>query len=56
MFKSTLFPNTRSLLQKHRANLSIDSEGLEGDAEMELNEDMEERGEWEDEQKEIAAG
>ncbi|KAA8566899.1 hypothetical protein EYC84_009996 [Monilinia fructicola] len=33
-----------------------DSEGLEGDGEMELNEEMEERGEWEDEQEEIAAG
>ncbi|RDL42144.1 Uncharacterized protein BP5553_02123 [Venustampulla echinocandica] len=33
-----------------------DSEGLEGDGEMELNEDMDERGEWEDEEEEIAAG
>lgn len=33
-----------------------DSEGLEGDGETELNEEMEERGEWEDEQEEIAAG
>ncbi|RAL63841.1 hypothetical protein DID88_003484 [Monilinia fructigena] len=33
-----------------------DSEGLEGDGEMELNEEMEEKGEWEDEQEEIAAG
>jgi ribosome biogenesis protein SSF1/2 len=33
-----------------------DSEGLEGDAEMELNEEMEARGEWEDEEEEIAAG
>merc|ERR1712098_274280 len=33
-----------------------DSEGLEGDGEMELNEEMEERGEWEDEAEEIAAG
>ena len=33
-----------------------DSEGLEGDAEMELNEDMDERGEWQDEEEEIAAG
>ena len=33
-----------------------DSEGLEGDGEMELNEEMEERGEWEDEEEEIAAG
>merc|ERR1712144_105421 len=31
-----------------------DSEGLEGDGEMELNEEMEERGEWEDEAEEIA--
>ncbi|RDW89274.1 hypothetical protein BP6252_01306 [Coleophoma cylindrospora] len=33
-----------------------DSEGLEGDGEMEYNEEMEENGEWEDEQEEIAAG
>ncbi|KAF7912707.1 uncharacterized protein EAF01_001728 [Botrytis porri] len=33
-----------------------DSEGLEGDGEMELNEEMEEKGEWEDEEEEIAAG
>ncbi|TAQ83464.1 hypothetical protein B7494_g8212 [Chlorociboria aeruginascens] len=33
-----------------------DSEGLEGDGEMELNEEMEERGEWEDEEEEIASG
>jgi ribosome biogenesis protein SSF1/2 len=33
-----------------------DSEGLEGDGEMELNEDMEDRGEWEDEEEEIAGG
>jgi ribosome biogenesis protein SSF1/2 len=33
-----------------------DSEGLEGDAEMELNKEMDERGEWEDEEEEIAAG
>lgn len=33
-----------------------DSEGLAGDGEMEYNEDMEDRGEWEDEQDEIAAG
>jgi ribosome biogenesis protein SSF1/2 len=33
-----------------------DSEGLEGDGEMELNEKMEDRGEWEDEEEEIAAG
>ncbi|KAG9244609.1 Brix domain-containing protein [Calycina marina] len=33
-----------------------DSEGLEGDAEMELNEHLEEAGEWEEEQEEIAAG
>ncbi|KAH6718840.1 Brix domain-containing protein [Leptodontidium sp. MPI-SDFR-AT-0119] len=33
-----------------------DSEGLEGDGEMELNEEMEDRGEWEDEAEEIAAG
>ncbi|KUJ08121.1 Brix-domain-containing protein [Mollisia scopiformis] len=33
-----------------------DSEGLEGDGEMELNEEMEDRGEWEDEEEEIAAG
>jgi ribosome biogenesis protein SSF1/2 len=33
-----------------------DSEGLEGDGELELNEEMEERGEWEDEEEEIAAG
>lgn len=33
-----------------------DSEGLEGDGEMELNEEMDERGEWEDEEEEIAAG
>jgi len=31
-----------------------DSEGLEGDAEMELNEEAEEKGEWEDEEEEIA--
>lgn len=34
----------------------FNSEGLEGDAEMELNEEMDERGEWEDEEEEIAAG
>lgn len=33
-----------------------DSEGLEGDGEMELNEKMEEDGHWEDEEEEIAAG
>ncbi|PBP22492.1 ribosome biogenesis protein [Diplocarpon rosae] len=33
-----------------------DSEGLEGDGEMELNEVLQEQGEWEDEQEEIAAG
>lgn len=33
-----------------------DSEGLEGDGEMELNEEMEDKGEWEDEEEEIAAG
>jgi len=33
-----------------------DSEGLEGDAEMEVNEDAEERGDWDDEAEEIAAG
>lgn len=33
-----------------------DSEGLEGDGEMELNEDMDDKGEWEDEEEEIAAG
>ncbi|CAD6446729.1 f3b7e496-553d-4a84-8953-a780357df0d7 [Sclerotinia trifoliorum] len=33
-----------------------DSEGLEGDGEMELNEEMEEKGEWEDQEEEIAAG
>jgi ribosome biogenesis protein SSF1/2 len=33
-----------------------DSEGLEGDAEMELNEKMDENGDWEEEEEEIAAG
>lgn len=33
-----------------------DSEGLEGDGEMESNEEMDDKGEWEDEQEEIAAG
>ena len=33
-----------------------DSEGLGGDGEMELNEEMEDKGEWEDEEEEIAAG
>jgi ribosome biogenesis protein SSF1/2 len=33
-----------------------DSEGLEGDGEMELNEEMEEQGAWEEEEEEIAAG
>ncbi|KAF4636071.1 hypothetical protein G7Y89_g2012 [Cudoniella acicularis] len=33
-----------------------DSEGLEGDAEMELNEEMETQGEWEDQEEEIAVG
>ena len=33
-----------------------DSEGLGGDGEMELNEEMEDRGEWEDAEEEIAAG
>jgi ribosome biogenesis protein SSF1/2 len=36
--------------------LTFNSEGLEGDGEMELNEEMEDRGEWEDEEEEIAAG
>jgi len=33
-----------------------DSEGLEGDGEELLNEEMEAKGEWEDEEQEIAAG
>jgi ribosome biogenesis protein SSF1/2 len=33
-----------------------DSEGLEGDGEMQLNEQMEEQGQWEEEEEEIAAG
>ncbi|KAH6678163.1 Brix domain-containing protein [Halenospora varia] len=33
-----------------------DSEGLEGDAEMEYNEEMDDQGEWEDQEEEIAAG
>ena len=33
-----------------------DSEGLEGDVELELNEEMEDRGEWQEEKEEIAAG
>jgi ribosome biogenesis protein SSF1/2 len=33
-----------------------DSEGLEGDAEMGVNEDAEEEGNWEDQEQEIAAG
>jgi ribosome biogenesis protein SSF1/2 len=33
-----------------------DSEGLEGDAEMEVNEKAEEEGDWEDQELEIAAG
>jgi ribosome biogenesis protein SSF1/2 len=33
-----------------------DSEGLAADGEMELNEEMETRGDWEDEEEEIAAG
>ncbi|KAI9740896.1 MAG: hypothetical protein M1818_004501 [Claussenomyces sp. TS43310] len=33
-----------------------DSEGLEGDGEMELNEEMDKKGEWEEEEEEIAAG
>jgi ribosome biogenesis protein SSF1/2 len=33
-----------------------DSEGLEGDAEMQVNEDAEENGDWEDQEEEIAAG
>jgi ribosome biogenesis protein SSF1/2 len=33
-----------------------DSEGLEGDCEMQLNEEMEDRGEWEEEEELIAAG
>jgi ribosome biogenesis protein SSF1/2 len=33
-----------------------DSEGLEGDAEMQLNEKKEDEGDWEDEREEIAAG
>ncbi|KAK3934848.1 ribosome biogenesis protein SSF1 [Diplogelasinospora grovesii] len=35
---------------------SFDSEGLAGDAEEQVNEKMEEAGEWEDEEEEIAAG
>ena len=34
----------------------FDSEGLEGDAEEQVNARMDERGEWEDEKKEIAKG
>lgn len=34
----------------------FDSEGLEGDAEEQVNAQMEENGEWEDEEEEIAAG
>ena len=34
----------------------FDSEGLEGDAEYQVNEKMEAEGEWEDEEEEIAAG
>ncbi|KAJ9138203.1 Ribosome biogenesis protein SSF1 [Pleurostoma richardsiae] len=34
----------------------FDSEGLEGDAETQVNEKMEDKGEWEDEEDEIAAG
>ncbi|KFX92018.1 hypothetical protein O988_07478 [Pseudogymnoascus sp. VKM F-3808] len=33
-----------------------DSEGLEGDAEMGVNEEAEEEGDWEEQEKEIAAG
>jgi len=33
-----------------------DSEGLAGDGELELNEEMDNKGEWEDEEEEIAAG
>lgn len=33
-----------------------DSEGLAGDGEMELNEDMDDEGDWEEQQEEIAAG
>lgn len=33
-----------------------DSEGLEGDGEMELNEDIDDKGEWSEEEEEIAAG
>ena len=33
-----------------------DSKGLEGDAEMELNEEVDERGQWLEEEEEIAAG
>lgn len=33
-----------------------DSEGLAGDGELELNEDMDDRGEWVDDEDEIAAG
>lgn len=35
---------------------AFDSEGLEGDAETQLNEQMDEAGEWEDEEQEIANG
>jgi ribosome biogenesis protein SSF1/2 len=38
------------------SNAEWDSEGLEGDAEMEVNEEAEENGEWEDQEAEIAAG
>ncbi|EKD13173.1 uncharacterized protein L3040_002975 [Drepanopeziza brunnea f. sp. 'multigermtubi'] len=38
------------------ADAEWDSEGLAADGEMELNEDMEEQGEWEEEAEEIAAG
>jgi ribosome biogenesis protein SSF1/2 len=33
-----------------------DSEGLEGDGELQLNEEMDGKGEWEDQEEEIAAG
>lgn len=33
-----------------------DSEGLAGDGEMEYNEEMDEQGDWEDAEDEIAAG
>jgi hypothetical protein len=49
-------PSKSTYQKRTKTNSLHSSEGLEGDGEMEVNEEADERGEWEDEQEEIAAG